>query len=136
MRTLSLTSACVQFVQCLANPFYLNYLAQSQYFENPAFLAYLEYLEYFRQPEYTKLLTYPSYSLNALSLLKQPAFRKDIMSPHTAKIMADDGIAGVTALMAEQRGRDIVAGAEAEGAATGNEGESGQNTTAEPNGRA
>lgn len=128
-------------MQCLANPFYLNYLAQSQYFENPAFIAYLEYLEYFRQPEYTKLLTYPSYSLNALSLLKQPAFRNDIMNPHIAKIMADDGIAGVTALMAEQRGRGIAVGGEAEGTAagTGSGGENGQaggTDAAKSNGRA
>lgn len=103
-------------MQCLANPFYLNYLAQSQYFENPSFIAYLEYLEYFRQPEYIRLLTYPTYSLNALSMLKQPAFRADIMNPHLAKIMADDGIAGVTALMAEQRGRGIPIATEGDGA--------------------
>lgn len=131
----------LEFVQCLANPLYLNYLAQSQYFENPAFIAYLEYLEYFRQPEYTKLLTYPSYSLNALSLLKQPAFRNDIMNPHTAKIMVDDGIAGVTALMAQQRGRENAIGGEAQGAGAGGAsgGENGQAVSGEVakmNGRA
>lgn len=63
------------------------------------------------------------------------------MNPHIAKIMADDGIAGVTALMAEQRGRGIAVGGEAEGAAagTGSGGENGQaagTDAAKSNGRA
>jgi len=129
----------LEFVQCLANPYYLNYLAQSQYFENPAFIAYLEYLEYFRRPEYTKLLSYPSYSLNALSLLKQPAFRNDIINPHVAKIMADDGIAGVTALMAEQKGKGIAIGRDVEGARSSSADNTGQVIAADvanTNGRA
>lgn len=41
------------------------------------------------------------------------------MNPHTAKIMVDDGIAGVTALMAQQRGRENAVGGEAEGGGAG-----------------
>ncbi|KAI5792408.1 mediator of RNA polymerase II transcription subunit 31, partial [Peziza echinospora] len=81
----------LEFVQCLANPDYLNYLAQMQYFDNPAFIAYLDYLEYFRRPEYTKMLTYPSYTLKALELVKSPAFRRDIVNPFFARTLAEDG---------------------------------------------
>lgn len=45
----------LEFVQCLANPMYLNYLAQSKVLEEEAFLEYLKYLEYWRAPEYTRL---------------------------------------------------------------------------------
>jgi hypothetical protein len=45
-----------QFVQCLANPVYLNYLAQQKYFDKPDFVAYLGYLQYFSEPKYTKFL--------------------------------------------------------------------------------
>ena len=45
-----------QFVQCLANPVYLNYLAAQKYFDKPEFVAYLSYLQYFKEPKYTKFL--------------------------------------------------------------------------------
>jgi len=41
------------------------------------------------------------------------------MNPHIAKVMVDDGIAGVTALIAQQRGRENAIGGEAEGAGSG-----------------
>mmetsp|Transcript_5426 Transcript_5426/g.16441 ORF Transcript_5426/g.16441 Transcript_5426/m.16441 type:complete len:81 (+) Transcript_5426:221-463(+) len=46
----------LEFVQLLANPQYLNYLAQNNYFADPAFVNYLEYLRYWRRPEYAKCL--------------------------------------------------------------------------------
>ena len=56
------------------------------------------------------------------------------MNPQVAKVMADDGIAGVTALMAEQRDRGIAPGSEGEAASTalagGNENSSGGQATA------
>lgn len=45
-----------QFVQCLANPAYLNYLAVQKMFDKPDFVAYLGYLQYFKQPNYVKYL--------------------------------------------------------------------------------
>lgn len=48
----------LQFVQCLANPWYLNHLAAQKYLDNPDFVAYLDYLQYFAQPQYAKYLTY------------------------------------------------------------------------------
>lgn len=47
-----------QFVQCLANPVYLNYLAQQKTLDRPEFVAYLGYLQYFKQPKYAKFLQY------------------------------------------------------------------------------
>lgn len=85
----------LEFVQCLANPFYLNYLAQSKCLQDESFLRYLEYLDYWRKPEYIKFLIYPSYTLNALDLLKQPQFRTDILSPDNAKKIMDDMGAGL-----------------------------------------
>ena len=57
MKSILILMACIQFVQCLANPKYLAHLAFSKFFEDERFLNYLSYLEYFRQPEYAKLLT-------------------------------------------------------------------------------
>lgn len=34
----------LEFVQCLGNPNYLNFLAQRGYFKDPAFVNYLAYL--------------------------------------------------------------------------------------------
>jgi hypothetical protein len=45
-------------VQCLANPVYLNYLAQQKTFDKPEFVAYLGYLQYFKEPKYAKFLQY------------------------------------------------------------------------------
>lgn len=47
-----------QFVQCMANPWYLNHLAAQKYLDSPDFVAYLGYLQYFAQPQYAKYLTY------------------------------------------------------------------------------
>ncbi|KAI9849438.1 MAG: hypothetical protein M1837_004058 [Sclerophora amabilis] len=93
----------LEFVQCLsvkfalftvvrnlrdinsANPWYLNHLATQKLFDNPSLVAYLHYLQYFARPEYVKFLTYPGPTLKALQLLQQESFRKDILSPDTAR---------------------------------------------------
>ncbi|RVX01776.1 Mediator of RNA polymerase II transcription subunit 31 [Vitis vinifera] len=49
----------LEFVQCLANPTYIHYLAQNRYFEDEAFIGYLKYLQYWQQPEYIKFIMYP-----------------------------------------------------------------------------
>ncbi|KAK6343219.1 suppressor of hpr1 [Orbilia blumenaviensis] len=85
----------LEFVQCLANPFYLNYLAQGKYLQDEAFLQYLEYLDYWRQPDYVKFLSYPSFTLNALDLLRQPKFRQDIMVADTANRIMDDMLVSI-----------------------------------------
>ncbi|BGO92538.1 hypothetical protein NBRC10512_000456 [Rhodotorula toruloides] len=66
----------LEFVSCLANPFYLQSLAQQGLFDSEPFLNYLTYLLYFRQPTYSRFLQYPQ-SLHQLTLLTSSApFRK------------------------------------------------------------
>ncbi|XP_029820497.1 mediator of RNA polymerase II transcription subunit 31 isoform X2 [Manacus vitellinus] len=48
----------LEFVQCLANPNYLNFLAQRGYFKDKAFVNYLKYLLYWKEPEYAKYLKF------------------------------------------------------------------------------
>ncbi|KAI5814752.1 SOH1-domain-containing protein [Pyronema omphalodes] len=68
----------LEFVQCLANPFYLCHLAQTKVLEDPRFINYITYLNYWREPEYARMLSYPIYTLNALTLLSEPRFRIEI----------------------------------------------------------
>ncbi|GAA6050732.1 hypothetical protein JCM3770_006599 [Rhodotorula araucariae] len=58
----------LEFVQCLANPFYLQSLAQQGLFDSEPFLNYLSYLTYFRRPSYARFLQYPQ-ALHHLALL-------------------------------------------------------------------
>ncbi|GAA5949182.1 hypothetical protein JCM10213_008235 [Rhodosporidiobolus nylandii] len=81
----------LEFVQCLANPFYLQSLAQQGLLESEPFLNYLTYLLYFRQPRYSRFLQYPQ-CLHHLSLLTAPgaagesfrkALKEDGLMPQT-----------------------------------------------------
>ncbi|KAL6240753.1 Mediator of RNA polymerase II transcription subunit 31 [Rhinocladiella similis] len=89
----------LEFVLCLSNPLYLQYLAVNHphLLNKPAashnnadlensdaarFARYLKYLsEYWRKPEYAKYLTHPGATLRNLDLLQQEQFRKDIIRP-------------------------------------------------------
>ncbi|ORY03796.1 SOH1-domain-containing protein [Basidiobolus meristosporus CBS 931.73] len=73
----------LEFVQCLANPWYLNYLAQQEYFKNAAFLNYLEYLQYWKKPEYAKFVVYP-HALYFLDMLQRESFREAILKQEVA----------------------------------------------------
>ncbi|KAJ8521167.1 hypothetical protein ONZ45_g2084 [Pleurotus djamor] len=64
----------LEFVQALANPFYLHSLAQQNYFEQPAFVNYLEYLLYWKEKEYARFIHYP-HALHHLELLQSAQFR-------------------------------------------------------------
>ncbi|CAB1316388.1 unnamed protein product, partial [Coregonus sp. 'balchen'] len=46
----------LEFIQCLANPNYLNFLAQRGYLREKPFVNYLKYLLYWKEPEYAKFL--------------------------------------------------------------------------------
>lgn len=48
----------LEFVQSLANPFYLHSLAQQNILEQPAFINYLEYLQYWREKDYARFLQF------------------------------------------------------------------------------
>eukprot|EP00118_Oscarella_pearsei_P028336 m.1910 g.1910 ORF g.1910 m.1910 type:complete len:159 (+) comp8039_c0_seq1:19-495(+) len=78
----------LEFVQCLANPFYLNFLAQHGYFKEKAFVNYLKYLQYWKQPEYAKYIRYP-HCLHFLDLLQHEAFRKELVNMGCAKFIDD-----------------------------------------------
>ena len=88
----------LEFVLCLANPYYLNYLAAtcSHLLNKPAdttleddtdaakFARYLKYLyDYWKTPKYSQFLTHPGAALRNLELLQQEQFRKDIIRPDT-----------------------------------------------------
>ncbi len=74
----------LEFVQSLANPNYLNFLAQRGYFRNPTFLNYLKYLMYWKEPQYCKYLVYPQ-CLALLELLQQERFLKEIVNAQCSK---------------------------------------------------
>jgi mediator of RNA polymerase II transcription subunit 31 len=115
----------LEFVQCLANPFYLNFLAHSKTLEDERFKNYIIYLQYFRKPEYTKLLTYPVHSLAALTLLQQPGFRAEIMNQGLAMGMLGEVVAegkkeGERERGAEKAGEGEGSGSCGEGGVGGN----------------
>lgn len=86
----------LEFVQALANPYYLNHLAAQKLLQQPSFVAYLKYLQYWSQPPYLKYLAYPGPTLRNLELLQQEAFRKSIISPEFVAAMVAEGMrAGV-----------------------------------------
>ncbi len=74
----------LEFVQSLANPNYLNFLAQRGYFRNPTFLNYLKYLSYWKRPEYSKYIMYPQ-CLSLLELLQHETFQKEIVNAQCSK---------------------------------------------------
>lgn len=86
----------LEFVLCLSNPQYLQYLAvtyphllnKPQHAANAEdsdaarFACYLKYLySYWRTPEYVQYLTHPGATLRNLELLQQEQFRKDVIRP-------------------------------------------------------
>uniref|UniRef100_A0A3Q2YWU2 Mediator of RNA polymerase II transcription subunit 31 n=1 Tax=Hippocampus comes TaxID=109280 RepID=A0A3Q2YWU2_HIPCM len=46
----------LEFIQCLANPNYLNFLAQRGFLRERPFINYLKYLLYWKEPDYAKFL--------------------------------------------------------------------------------
>lgn len=64
----------LEFVQCLSNPQYLNWLAQGGFLKDPAFIKYLKYLQYWQQPAYAKYIIYP-HCLFFLDCLQNQDFR-------------------------------------------------------------
>ncbi|KAH9509662.1 Mediator of RNA polymerase II transcription subunit 31-A [Bulinus truncatus] len=78
----------LEFVQCLANPNYLNFLAQRGYFKDQNFINYLKYLLYWKDPKYAKFLKYPQ-CLHMLELLQYEHFRKELVNSQCAKFIDD-----------------------------------------------
>uniref|UniRef100_A0A1I8I937 N(6)-adenosine-methyltransferase non-catalytic subunit METTL14 n=2 Tax=Macrostomum lignano TaxID=282301 RepID=A0A1I8I937_9PLAT len=74
----------LEFVQCLGNPNYLNFLAQRRFFEKREFINYLSYLQYWKEADYVKYIKYP-FCLQLLDLLQHQQFRKDIAKTGLAR---------------------------------------------------
>lgn len=81
----------LEFVQCLANPNYLNFLAQRGYFKDQAFINYLKYLLYWKEPDYARYLKYPM-CLYFLDLLQYEHFRREVVSSQCTKFIDDQQI--------------------------------------------
>lgn len=81
----------LEFVQCLANPNYLNFLAQRGYFKDQAFINYLKYLLYWKEPEYARFLKYPM-CLYFLDLLQYEHFRREVVNSQCAKFIDDQQV--------------------------------------------
>ncbi|KAH8119660.1 SOH1 family protein [Phellopilus nigrolimitatus] len=67
----------LEFVQALANPFYLHSLAQQNILSQPAFVNFLEYLLYWKGKDYARFIHYP-HALHHLDLLQNAQFRSEI----------------------------------------------------------
>ncbi|KAH7092714.1 SOH1-domain-containing protein [Auriculariales sp. MPI-PUGE-AT-0066] len=67
----------LEFVQSLANPYYLQQLAQHGILQQPEFVNYLDYLQYWKQRDYARFIQYP-HALHHLDLLQKKAFREQI----------------------------------------------------------
>ena len=65
----------LEFVQCLANPFYIKYLSDKGYLDDDNFINYLKYLLYFKKAEYMKYITFER-CLIFLELLQYKEFRE------------------------------------------------------------
>lgn len=63
----------LEFVQCLANPEYIWFLVQRNFFGDHEFMNYLKYLLYWTRPEYAKYIRYPQ-GIQFLILLQDPDF--------------------------------------------------------------
>lgn len=78
----------LEFVQCLANPSYLTYLAQHKYFKEAEFVNYLKYLCYWKEPQYAKFIKYPQ-CLHLLDLLQDERFREELVNVPCSKFIED-----------------------------------------------
>ncbi|KAK4878147.1 hypothetical protein RN001_010653 [Aquatica leii] len=81
----------LEFVQCLGNPNYLNFLAQRGYFKDSTFVNYLKYLQYWKDPDYAKYLKYPM-CLYFLDLLQYEHFRRELVNSQCTKFIDDQQI--------------------------------------------
>lgn len=78
----------LEFVQTLANPKYLNFLAQRNYLKNSAFINYLKYLLYFKEENYIKHIRYPQ-CLYFLDLLQREQFRQELVQESYCRYIED-----------------------------------------------
>jgi len=80
-----------EFVQSLANPNYLHFLAQRGFMKDSSFINYLSYLQYWKEPGYVSYLKYPV-CLYFLELLQHETFRRECVSGQCARFLDDQVI--------------------------------------------
>ncbi|CEM00042.1 unnamed protein product [Vitrella brassicaformis CCMP3155] len=78
----------LEFVQMLADPRYLHYLAEKRYFREAAFVNFLAYLQYWRTPPYLKYIQYP-HCLQVLSWLQDTEFRASLENETAINALTD-----------------------------------------------
>ncbi|KAL0956216.1 hypothetical protein HGRIS_002372 [Hohenbuehelia grisea] len=76
----------LEFVQALANPFYLHMLAQQNILAQPEFVNFLKYLLYWKEKDYAQFIQYP-HALHHLDLLQYEAFRADLKNEHLRQLL-------------------------------------------------
>lgn len=81
----------LEFLQCLANPEYVHWLATQGYLNDPTFLRFLEYLQYWKNPPYVLYVVYPQ-SLRMLGMILDPLVRPclrrlDVTAVLTSQLM-------------------------------------------------
>jgi len=70
----------LEFVQSLAAPAYLHFLATQGYFNDRDFIDFLRYLRYWKKPEYARFITFPHclFFLDLLCRDDSDAFRREM----------------------------------------------------------
>lgn len=68
----------LEFVQNLANPKYLNYLAQQGFLDQIEFINFLKYLRYWKQPNYLKHLAFPQCLVFLDALIENSRFKREL----------------------------------------------------------
>jgi len=76
----------LEFVQCLANPEYVQWLATQQYLEDQAFLNFLDYLQYWRKWPYVQHIMYPQ-AMRMLEMLQDPGVRSRLHRLDTRELL-------------------------------------------------
>ncbi|KAK9173644.1 SOH1 family protein family protein [Cryptosporidium meleagridis] len=78
----------LEFVQCLSNPDYLQWLSKEGYFEDESFVNYLKYLLYWCEFPYAKYISYP-HCIKMLRLLQIEDFRKNLSKEEVIQIIRE-----------------------------------------------
>lgn len=70
----------LEFLECLANPEYVHWLASQTYFENPSFIEFLKYLNYWRSPPHVHFVRFPQ-ALRMLEMMSNAQVRSRLRNP-------------------------------------------------------
>lgn len=79
----------LEFVQALANPHYISWLASEGYLRDAKFVRYIDYLQYWKAPQYTKFLVYP-HCLRFLDLLQHEEVRTYLSNDQSYALLLAD----------------------------------------------